>query len=155
MGALRSVIPHPKYKDKMHSLLDVFMPCEDARDIIIEYCQVGYRWYRFEYKTNDGERDYDAHLEEGAMIYDVKYDDDDYFRDNRFYKKPKASRGWWSSDRGGAVSFAEWRDDLDAKYMKNMTDDDLAAFLGEVDYVMLSGAFGGKDGIKWLIEAHA
>merc|ERR1712190_312232 len=131
----------------MHSLLDGYMPCEDARDVIIEYAQVGYRWYRFEFQTEDSQSSYWGHEYSNGMIFVVAYDEDDHFHDNNYYKKKKASAY-------ELVSFAEWRKVLDGKYMKDMTDEDLAKFIGEVDRAMLSGWYAGGEMEKWLVDHH-
>lgn len=147
--ALKSVIPHPKYKDKMHSLLDKSMPCDNVRDVIIDYAQVGYRWYRYEFKTEDSPSCYDGLDFYYGCIWTIRYCDDDYFRDNAFYyaadDKPRL---------GEAVKISKWREVLYSKYMKDMTDDDLAIFIGEVEAKLLnSGHFSGN--VKWILERHS
>lgn len=76
----------------MHRLLKACIPEKNVANIVIEYAQNGYKWYRLEYEVN-----IETVNEEGLMlkelnkgvIFNVKFDDDDYFWDNGFYKRRK------------------------------------------------------------------
>merc|ERR1712228_517156 len=44
--ALKTNGPHPKYKKKIHGLLNKYIPDHNVGNIVIEYAQNGYQWYQ-------------------------------------------------------------------------------------------------------------
>ena len=99
-------------------------------------------------------RHYDDYNDGGAklvdndgIVYNIEYDEDDYFRGNGYYKskKPKTD---------GIVKFEQWRKDLDSKYMDCMSDKDLAHFLMAVDESKLSGIWEYHKMTWWIVQQH-
>merc|ERR1712241_424017 len=91
----------------------------------MEYAQNGYVWYRLQYRIRqDGGDHYGLYC---GIMYSLKYDNDDYFRGNNYYKSAKMSK------TKKEIKFGEWREVLDNKYMDCMSDKDLAAFIVEID----------------------
>merc|ERR1712048_930186 len=135
----------------MHALLTTHVSDNNIANIIIEYAQNGYRWYQIRYTLPSDDENYMEQTKlrnEDGIIYHLEYDVDDYFRDNAFYK-PKQSKTCWHS-----VSFDEWRQELESKYMDCMSDEDLVEFVLAVDYAKLSGQWNDEYWEEWLLGLH-
>merc|ERR1712228_92118 len=136
----------------MHELLKVHVQNKDIANEIIGYAQTGHRWYQFNTKikrelADNDDFDYFQWFNEQGVVFNLEYDDDDYFRGNDFYKEAK------DSQTAHPVCFNEWRNELDDGNMKSMTDEDLAVFV-----IMVEGAWlieEMDDHVDWLIEKHA
>ena len=133
--ALKTSVPHIKYKKKMRKLLKAHIPEKDVANFVIEYAQTGYKWYRISYRSQNDDNDYGPPLDElneDGIIHNLKFDPDDFFRDNTFYKAQKPPTG-------KAVHFRKWRKELDSKYMDCMSDEDLVTFICNIDTAKLGG----------------
>merc|ERR1712129_625026 len=82
-----------------------------------------------------------------GLVYTIKYDEDDYFRDNKFYKSVKPKRG-------PIATFAQMREELDSKYMDCMSDKDLAEFLIKLDEDTMSGMWDERNMQDWIVKKH-
>ena len=125
---------------------------KDVVDIISSYTDNGYRWFRLEFVVPVGVFGHAMDWENlnQEIIWNLEYDDDDYFRSNEYYKGvcPAKSK---------AVSFADWRNELEAKYMKGMSDTDLARFVASlIDpiSVFLSLSHHFEESINWIAHLH-
>merc|ERR1712129_355265 len=150
--ALKSSVPHPKYKQKMHGLLKEYMHLETLRDIICEYTQNGYWWYRLEYQEHKLAEWHDCSPAEEFhhIMYNIVYDDDDYFRDNTFYK-PFTEK----AKTGPAVKFSVLRSELDSEFVDSMKDEDLAQFLLDIDKTALSAQWQKYEMLDSIVKYHA
>ena len=150
--ALRTRKINETYRQRMHGLLKDYIPIKCVVDIISSYSDNGYRWFRLEFNEPNRVPNVQWRNLNQEVVWNLKYDDDDYFRSNEYYK-----REFPATDK--AVSFADWRNELDGKYVKEMSDKELAKFIASLIVCpFTSGLFFSshcfEENVNWIAQHH-
>ena len=106
--ALKTNKINETYRQRMHGLFEGCISDKNVIDIVSQYCDNGYKWFRLEFVEPSKQCKVECMDLNQEIIWDLVYDDDDYFRNNKHYKAQIPAK-----DK--AVSFSDWRHELDAK----------------------------------------
>lgn len=126
-----------EYKDKMHELLSKYtMDIVGITELISMYSENGYKWYNLTITSPEDQEKYKhKHWKEesdGNFMYDFKYDEDDYFRDNSYYKKKEDERMYHKK-----TTIQSLRNELDQEQMNKVSDKEFAGFIAAVSNLCL------------------